>query len=94
MRRARNAPSTSSSSRSNSPEQSSLERRNNFMWLVGTVVLVIGIALFNSYERIAFTIKGRMSSVDGLRPRRPKPKPIYQISILGERNSGTRWLYE
>lgn len=68
------------------------DRRTNYAWFGLTVMLSAGIVLFNSDERLAFSVHNTDSVASGLNGE--KPNPIYQISILGERNSGTRWLYE
>jgi len=67
-------------------------RNNNYVWFAVTAILVVGIVLLNAVERIGASTSIGSSVVPGIRPE--PVNPIYQISILGERNSGTRWLYE
>lgn len=77
-------------------------RRQKMGWYAVTAMAVVAIVLFNSDERIV-----GLDSTGGASPmiavedsgavdRRShnQPKPIEWIAILGERNSGTRWLYE
>lgn len=72
--------------------------RLKFAWYAVTAVAVFAIVLLNSDERIVQTVEPELDSslrdsgsVGRLTPK--NPKPIKMISILGERNSGTRWLY-
>mmetsp|Transcript_8712 Transcript_8712/g.13440 ORF Transcript_8712/g.13440 Transcript_8712/m.13440 type:complete len:326 (+) Transcript_8712:181-1158(+) len=72
--------------------------RLKFAWYAVTAVAVIAIVLLNSDERIVqmepslnANLQDNSGSVGRLTPN--KSKPIKMISILGERNSGTRWLY-
>jgi len=74
-------------------------RRQKYAWYAITLIAVISIALLNDDRAIVSlpdpapeTNDIAMGSVGRMTPK--QPKPIQQISILGERNSGTRWLYE
>ena len=76
-------------------------RRQKLAWYGLTMMAVIAIVLLNSDRNIvkldqletdnsdAALVEG---SVGRMTPM--QPKPIEWISVLGERNSGTRWLYE
>jgi hypothetical protein len=79
-------------------------RRQKFAWYGVTAVAVIAIVLLNSDRKI---VTNNVSELEGLnqevdtvqsssigRLNPLQPKPIEWISVLGERNSGTRWLYE
>jgi hypothetical protein len=79
-------------------------RRQKLAWYAVTAMIVIAIVMMNSDERIvgldstpstqgAGNVPDTMvGSVGRMTPN--QPKPIEWIAILGERNSGTRWLYE
>jgi hypothetical protein len=82
-------------------ERSRNGRQQRVIWFGLTSLAVIAIVVLNSDRNIASLDKmdtqnsevvidegpiGRMSPM--------QPKPIEWISVLGERNSGTRWLYE
>lgn len=76
-------------------------RRQKLAWYGLTAMAVIAIVLLNSDRNIvkldemetnnndATLVEG---SVGRMTPM--QPKPIEWISVLGERNSGTRWLYD
>jgi hypothetical protein len=73
-------------------------RRYKFAWYAVTVVCVVAVVLLNSDRSIVIDNSVQLQqqqeegSVGRLTPN--QPKPIQWISVLGERNSGTRWLYE
>ena len=79
-------------------------RRQKFAWYGLTAMAVIAIVLLNSDRKIVTNnvedLEGvnqgtdtvQSSTMGLLNPM--QPKPIEWISVLGERNSGTRWLYE
>lgn len=72
-------------------------RRQKYAWYGITLFAVIAIVVINSDKRIVGlntleTNVDEEGSVGRMTPN--QPKPIEWISILGERNSGTRWLYE
>jgi hypothetical protein len=79
-------------------------RRQKFAWYGLTAMAVIAIVLLNSDRKIVTNnvedLEGvtqgtdtvQSSTMGILNPM--QPKPIEWISVLGERNSGTRWLYE
>lgn len=74
-------------------------RARSFIWYALTVLAVVAIIFLNADKKIvddasvveAEEIHMDQGMVGAMTPK--KPKPIQQISILGERNSGTRWLY-
>jgi len=73
-------------------------RRQRLAWYAVTMVSVIAIVLLNSDERIVQMEPGtntKMRTEESIGRMAPnKPKEIKMISVLGERNSGTRWLYD
>lgn len=74
-------------------------RRSRLAWYGLTVMGLIAIILLNSDQGIVE--EGVPLDLESQPNKRPAvgamtplhPKPIHWISILGERNSGTRWLY-
>ena len=83
-------------------------RRQRLLWIGLTGLAVIAIVMVNSDRSIAVIEKletnANTNTMDGMttaitegsvgRMTPMQPKPIEWISVLGERNSGTRWLYE
>ena len=77
--------------------QKTSRRTQSIVWYALTALAIFAIISINTDKKIVggSTDDGAVSMEHGLvgdmTPK--KPKPIQQISILGERNSGTRWLY-
>ena len=83
-------------------------RRQRLLWMGLTCLAVIAIVVVNSDRSMAVIDKLEEASSNGNtnnnnvgmdegpvgRMSPMQPKPIEWISVLGERNSGTRWLYE
>ena len=76
-------------------------RRQKLAWYGLTMVAVIAIVLLNSDRNIVKLDQVETNNSDAAlvegsvgRMTPMQPKPIEWISVLGERNSGTRWLYE
>jgi hypothetical protein len=78
----------------------SKQRARSFVWYALTVLAVVAIIFVNAGKKVINDapivereekIIMDQGMVGAMTPK--KPKPIQQISILGERNSGTRWLY-
>ena len=90
---------TSNKTIGNDDSNSKLPRRTrSLVWYAMAGLSVIAILLMNNDETIVDTnspVEGEIVMEHGMvgvmTPN--TPKPIQQISILGERNSGTRWLY-
>jgi hypothetical protein len=74
-----------------------LRRTQSIVWYALTALAIFAIISINTDKKIVDgSTEGENVSmehglVDDMTPK--TPKPIQQISILGERNSGTRWLY-
>ena len=68
------------------------------LWVTVTAVVMIAIAVFNSDRRsLRSTMEEEQSKnveMNSSRPSKEGKKAIEWISVLGERSSGTRWLYE
>ena len=76
-------------------------RRQKLAWYAVTTMAVIAIVLLNSNRSIVKLDEMETNNSDSVlvegsvgRMTPMQPKPIEWISVLGERNSGTRWLYE
>jgi len=73
-------------------------RQQKFVWYALTLMAVIAIIVLNSDRSIVGLDQLEAADTTGFKPlgrmSPTEPKPIEWIAVLGERNSGTRWLYE
>ena len=78
------------------------------LWMAVTGLLMIAIVVFNSDRRMLMVSSSMAEGSQTIQTKSAlqlpwmrgtaeddptKKKPIQWISVLGERNSGTRWLY-
>jgi hypothetical protein len=86
-----------------SPSNRKSKRTFHFLLTLGSLVLVVlyllrderGLLAEHDDKNLTKEISGSPNaSTNRTKSYSSDPQPIRQISILGERNSGTRWTYE